>query len=104
MEIKTSRRGDMLLWVAYVVIGRETFDAQGKTEEEAKNNLLKHLEGIIPIYEHKIVHATNILKDIRELLSDNFKGIPLLDAINDPDDRAQVKQIIEDVEKYGYQS
>lgn len=36
--------------------------------------------------------------------SDDFQGIPLLDAITDPDDRAQVKAIMDSVNQHGMQS
>jgi len=65
MEIKTDF--DFNFWTAGVWIEREYFHASGTTKEEAIKSLLKHLEGIVPIYEHEIEHRQNLISKIKEL-------------------------------------
>jgi hypothetical protein len=66
MDIKTDF--DFELWTASIWIERDYFHASGGTEEIAKKALLDHLEGIMPIYENRIVRSQNILNKIKELL------------------------------------
>lgn len=65
MEIKTDF--DFNFWTAGIWIEREYFHASGTTEEEAKNSLLRHLKGIMPIYESEIEHRQRLLSKIKEL-------------------------------------
>jgi predicted RNase H-like HicB family nuclease len=65
MEIKTDF--DFNFWTACVWIERDYFHASGNTKEEAKENLLEHLKGIVPIYENDIAHRQRMLAHIKEL-------------------------------------
>lgn len=68
-EIKTKQVSDV--WIASVWIARKVFTAKGKTKEEAVLRLKDHLKNLIPIYENTIEWTQEIMKGIKEIISES---------------------------------